>query len=60
MTTCGSDEFILFRYKEDYVEAMDVLVDYAQQAYGERQREIQRFEDLMKAGLADSVARSKQ
>ncbi|KAJ8715983.1 hypothetical protein PYW08_013268 [Mythimna loreyi] len=47
------------QYKENYVETMAQLVEFAQEAYNDRQREIGLFKDLVDNALADSVAKSK-
>lgn len=47
------------RYKENYVETMAQLIEFAQEAYNDRQREIGFFKDLVDNALAVSVAKSK-
>ncbi|KAG7295915.1 hypothetical protein JYU34_021005 [Plutella xylostella] len=47
------------QYKEQYVETMGQLVEYAQEAYRDRQHEISLFQDLVDTALADSVEKSK-
>ncbi|CAH2039450.1 unnamed protein product, partial [Iphiclides podalirius] len=47
------------QYKEQYVETMAGLVEYAQQAYNERQFEIKLFKDLVDNALEVSVNKSK-
>ncbi|CAG4946971.1 unnamed protein product [Parnassius apollo] len=48
------------QYKEQYVDTMAGLVEFAQQAYNERQYEIKLFKDLVDNALADSVNKSKE
>ncbi|XP_041987235.1 dynein regulatory complex subunit 3-like [Aricia agestis] len=48
------------QYKEQYVETMAGLVEYAQEAYNVRQAEIQLFKDLIDNALEDSVEKSKE
>lgn len=52
--------FVNFRYKEQYVETMAGLVEFAQGAYNTRQHEIKLFKDLVISALADSVENSKE
>ncbi|KAJ8713615.1 hypothetical protein PYW07_013985 [Mythimna separata] len=47
------------QYKENYVETMAQLVEFAQEAYNDRQHEIGLFQELVDNALADSVAKSK-
>ncbi|KPI97248.1 PREDICTED: leucine-rich repeat-containing protein 48-like [Papilio xuthus] len=47
-------------YKEQYVETMAGLVEYAQGAYNTRQIEVKLFRDLVDNALADSVSKSKE
>ncbi|XP_039755667.1 dynein regulatory complex subunit 3-like [Pararge aegeria] len=47
------------QYKEQYVETMIGLVDFAQDAYNMRQNEIRLFKDLVDNALDDSVIKSK-
>jgi hypothetical protein len=49
-----------FRYKEQYVETMAGLVEFAQEAYNVRQHEIKLFKDLVDNALEDSVKNSKE
>ncbi|KAJ0178160.1 hypothetical protein K1T71_005983 [Dendrolimus kikuchii] len=48
------------QYKEQYVETMANLVEFAQGAYTTRQNEIKLFKDLVDTALEDSVKRSKE
>lgn len=48
------------RYKEEYVTTMDKLVEYAQNAYNDRQNEIKLIKDLMNNALDESVEKSKE
>ncbi|KAL0871762.1 hypothetical protein ABMA27_004260 [Loxostege sticticalis] len=48
------------QYKEQYVETMAGLVEFAQEAYNTRQNEIKLFKDLVDNALADSVQKSKE
>ncbi|XP_059053982.1 dynein regulatory complex subunit 3-like [Achroia grisella] len=48
------------QYKEQYVETMAGLVDFAQDAYKARQHEIKLFKDLVNNALEDSVQTSKE
>ncbi|CAH2981430.1 unnamed protein product [Chilo suppressalis] len=48
------------QYKEQYVETMAGLVEFAQEAYNDRQNEIKLFNDLVLNALEDSVKKSKQ
>lgn len=48
------------RYKEQYVETMASLVEFAQEAYTDRQNEIKLFKDLVDTALNDSVQKSKE
>ncbi|XP_045526239.1 dynein regulatory complex subunit 3-like [Pieris brassicae] len=47
------------QYKEQYVETMAGLVEFAQVAYNARQNEIKLFKDLVENALDDSVKKSK-
>ncbi|CAG9793993.1 unnamed protein product [Diatraea saccharalis] len=47
------------QYKEQYVETMAGLVEFAQEAYNVRQNEIKLFKDLVLNALEDSVKKSK-
>ncbi|CAH0729933.1 unnamed protein product, partial [Brenthis ino] len=47
------------QYKEQYVETMAGLVEFAQEAYNARQQEIKLFKDLVDNALEDSVVKSK-
>ncbi|XP_013190894.1 dynein regulatory complex subunit 3 [Amyelois transitella] len=47
------------QYKDQYVETMAGLVEFAQGAYNTRQSEIKLFKDLVDNALADSVQKSK-
>ncbi|XP_063828297.1 dynein regulatory complex subunit 3 [Ostrinia nubilalis] len=47
------------QYKEQYVETMAGLVEFAQGAYTTRQNEIKLFKDLVDNALEDSVQKSK-
>lgn len=47
------------RYKEQYVETMAGLVEFAQGAYNTRQHEIKLFKDLVDNALEESVKKSK-
>ncbi|CAH2090948.1 unnamed protein product [Euphydryas editha] len=47
------------QYKEQYVETMAGLVEFAQEAYNLRQNEIKLFKDLVDNALEDSVKKSK-
>ncbi|XP_063623655.1 dynein regulatory complex subunit 3-like [Cydia splendana] len=46
-------------YKEQYVETMAGLVEFAQEAYNDRQHEIGLFRELVDNALAESVAKTK-
>ncbi|XP_026746550.1 LOW QUALITY PROTEIN: dynein regulatory complex subunit 3-like [Trichoplusia ni] len=48
------------QYREQYVETMATLVDFAQEAYTERQNEIKLFKDLVDTALEESVEKSKK
>ncbi|PZC75733.1 dynein regulatory complex subunit 3 [Helicoverpa armigera] len=48
------------QYKENYVETMANLVEFAQGAYTDRQKEIKLFKDLVDSALEESVAKSKK
>ncbi|XP_052755007.1 dynein regulatory complex subunit 3 [Galleria mellonella] len=48
------------QYKEQYVETMAGLVEFAQEAYNARQHEIKLFKDLVNNALEDSVQKSKE
>ncbi|XP_045495729.1 dynein regulatory complex subunit 3-like [Colias croceus] len=48
------------QYKEQYVETMAGLVEFAQGAYNARQHEIKLFKDLVDNALEESVKKSKQ
>ncbi|CAG9561376.1 unnamed protein product [Danaus chrysippus] len=48
------------QYKEQYVETMADLVEFAQEAYNARQHEIKLFKDLVDNALAESVQKSKE
>ncbi|XP_049874456.1 dynein regulatory complex subunit 3-like [Pectinophora gossypiella] len=47
-------------YKEQYVDTMATLVEWAQGAYSDRQYEIKLFKDLINGALAESVEKSKE
>lgn len=47
-------------YKDQYVETMAHLVDFAQNAYNDRENEIKLYKDLVDKALEDSVTRSKK
>ncbi|KAG6444686.1 hypothetical protein O3G_MSEX003532 [Manduca sexta] len=47
------------QYKEQYVETMAGLVEFAQEAYNARQHEIKLFKDLVDNALEESVKKSK-
>ncbi|XP_045450916.1 dynein regulatory complex subunit 3-like [Melitaea cinxia] len=47
------------QYKEQYVETMAGLVEFAQEAYNLRQNEIRLFKDLVDNALEESVMKSK-
>ncbi|KAL4712059.1 hypothetical protein ACJJTC_003726 [Scirpophaga incertulas] len=47
------------QYKEQYVEFMARFVDFAQEAYKNRQNEIKLFKDLVDNALEESVKKSK-
>ncbi|CAK1544955.1 unnamed protein product [Leptosia nina] len=47
------------QYKEQYVETMAGLVEFAQGAYNTRQNEIKLFKDLVDTALEESVRNSK-
>ncbi|CAH0584433.1 unnamed protein product [Chrysodeixis includens] len=47
------------QYREQYVETMAALVEFAQGAYTERQNEIKLFKDLVDNALDESVEKSK-
>ncbi|XP_045766707.1 dynein regulatory complex subunit 3-like isoform X1 [Maniola jurtina] len=47
------------QYKEQYVETMAGLVEFAQDAYNMRQNEIRLFKDLVDNALDESVTKSK-
>lgn len=55
-----NNKLYILRYKEQYVETMQGLVEFAQEAYNNRQHEIKLFKDLVDAALEDSVLRSKE
>ncbi|OWR55525.1 dynein regulatory complex subunit 3-like [Danaus plexippus] len=48
------------QYKEQYVETMAGLVEFAQEAYNARQHEIKLFKDLVDNALEESVQKSKE
>ncbi|KAH9641689.1 hypothetical protein HF086_005135 [Spodoptera exigua] len=48
------------QYKENYVETMANLVEFAQEAYNDRQNEIKLFKDLVDSALSETVEKSKK
>ncbi|XP_022830342.1 dynein regulatory complex subunit 3-like isoform X1 [Spodoptera litura] len=48
------------QYRENYVETMANLVEFAQEAYKDRQHEIKLFKNLVDSALDDSVEKSKK
>ncbi|GBP79774.1 Dynein regulatory complex subunit 3 [Eumeta japonica] len=47
------------QYKEQYVEAMIVLVEFGQKSYGEREKEIKMFKEVIDNALEHNIKRSK-